>query len=883
MKSRNRLISLFLVISMMLSLCLVSCGSSDTDGSGSSDGNVTDVQDEYNLPLEEGYNQLTIYFNHNDTYDNCDIWMWWGDVAGKGYILHKCAYGAKAVVNVPEGIDRVGFIVRKNCSDPGGDSWGSATKDFDADRYVTLDGRETVIYLKGGVEDQYVSKDGGKTLEMIKRFSLASMKDEKMISYKIAPKTAIDSITKVKVFQGDRELEIKNISSLGKEAASGTVEVAESLDLSKSYTLEIDGYGSKTVIPMGIFDSKYFADNYHYDGKDLGAITDGEGTTFKVWAPTASKVALNLFEKGNGVNAYKTVEMVRGEKGVWSHKENCGHGTYYTYTVTTALGTQEASDPYAKAAGLNGDRSMVVDLSLTNPDGFGNSKLENNINNYSEAVIWEVHVRDFSNKISDSKYKGKYLAFTETGLKNEHGVSVGVDYLKELGITHVHLLPVYDYATVDESDPNAEFNWGYDPKNYNVPEGSYSTDPYNGEVRIREYKQMVAALHEAGIGVIMDVVYNHTYDANSSFNRIVPYYYYRYTATGANSSASGCGNDTASERYMFGKFMVDSTSYWVEEYKLDGLRFDLMGLHDLETMQKIESAVHTINPNAIIYGEGWTMGSTVNGSAQANQGNIAKIVPTGDAIGGIAVFNDVMRDATKGSAFEKTGKGYINGAANSTNLSKIIFSIRGGKGIGQGWSVENAMVINYMSAHDNNTLWDKLLLSNPSDKDDARNKMNNLGAAILMIAKGTPFWQAGEEMLRTKDGDENSYKSSDSINNIDWSVLKEDSREYKTMLYYKGLIEMRKAYGIFTDINAKVEYEELGSKVAVIRFDDGKGGKAMAVLNPHSQELPCELDGEWNLVGDGDRAGAEIILRESGSVKVDGISARIYVNDALVK
>ena len=886
MKKSIRFISLFLVILMVLSCSLTSCGIVDTVKGLFENEKETETNepiDEYNLPLEEGYNQLTIYFNHNATYDNCDIWMWWGDVAGKGYILHKCAYGAKAVVNVPEGIDQVGFIVRKNCSDPGGDSWGEATKDFDADRYVTLEGRETVIYLKSGVEDQFKSNDGGKTLEMIKRFSLASMKNEKTLSYKIAPKIKIDSLDKVKVFEGDRQIKVTNLSSLGRESATGTVEISESFDLSKSYTLEIEGFGKKTVIPMEIFDSKYFADNYHYDGDDLGATINGGSTTFKVWAPTASKVVLNLFEKGNGVDAYKKVDMVRGDKGVWSYTEACGHGTYYTYTVTTAVGTQEATDPYAKSAGVNGDRSMVVDLSLTDPEGFENSKLENNISNYSEAIIWEVHVRDFSNKIADSKYKGKYLAFTETGLKNEHGVSVGIDYLKDLGITHVHLLPVYDYATVDESDPNAGFNWGYDPKNYNVPEGSYSTDPYNGEVRIKEYKQMVAALHKAGIGVIMDVVYNHTYDANSSFNRIVPYYYYRYTASGANSSASGCGNDTASERYMYGKFMVDSTSYWVEEYKLDGLRFDLMGLHDVETMQNIESAVHTINPNAIIYGEGWTMGATIDGSAQANQGNINKITPTGDAIGSIAVFNDVMRDATKGSVFEKTGKGYINGAGNSANLSKILFSIRGGSGVGYGWSVNNAMIVNYMSAHDNNTLWDKLLLSNPNATDDARNSMNNLGAAILMISKGTPFWQAGEEMLRTKNGDENSYNSSDAINNIDWSVLKEGSREYETSRYYKGLIEMRKNFGIFTDINSTVECEELGSGIAMIRFDDGKGGKAMAILNPHSQALPCEIEGEWNLVANADRAGSEVISRDSGALKIDGISVRIYVNDALIK
>ena len=883
MRCKIKFISFLLVISMLFSLCLVSCGGSeasvdtesgsdaitDTDGSD----NEEIPEDEYMLPLEDGYNQLTIYFKHNSGYEKCDIWMWWGDVVGRGYNFHKCAYGGKVVVNIPEGIDEVGFIVRKNCSDPGGTAWGSATKDFDADRYVTLEGRETVIYLKSGVEDLFKSNDGGKTLEMIKRFSLASMRGEKTLSYKIAPAITINNINQIKVYEGEREVKINSISSLGYSSGVGNIEIAESLDLSKSYTLEIDGYGKKTVIPMEIFDSKYFADNYHYDGDDLGPIISDSSTTFKVWAPTASAVVLNLFEKGHEGDAYKSVNMVRGEKGVWSYTEECGHGTYYTYTVTTAVGTQEATDPYAKAAGLNGNRSMVVDLSKTDPKDFDNSRLENNINSYSEAIIWEVHVRDFSNKIEDSKYKGKYLAFTETGLKNEHGVPVGIDYLKNLGITHVHLLPVYDYATVDEANPDSAFNWGYDPKNYNVPEGSYSTNPYDGEVRIKEYKQMVAALHDAGIGVIMDVVYNHTYDANSSFNRIVPYYYYRYTASGANSSASGCGNDTASERYMFGKFMVDSTSYWVEEYNLDGLRFDLMGLHDLETMQEIESAVHTINPHAVIYGEGWTMGYTIDGSLQANQGNISKIVPTGDAIGGIAVFNDVMRDATKGSVFEKTGKGYINGAPNSTNLSKIVFSIRGGSGVGQGWAVKNAMVVNYMSAHDNNTLWDKLLLANGSADDDTRNKMNNLGAAILMISKGTPFWQAGEEMLRTKDGDENSYNSSDEINNIDWSVLSEDSREYKTMLYYKGLIEMRKAYGIFTDVNATIDYEELTNGMAIIRFGD----KAVAILNPHRQALPYTLDGEWNLVANGESAGVDVISRDSGNITVDGVSVRIYV------
>lgn len=306
---------------------------------------------------------------------------------------------------------------------------------------------------------------------------------------------------------------ILDISNMGKEVTSGIIEVEETLDISKNYRVVIEGYGEKAVVPTSIFDSEYFIENYTYDGDDLGAIINGDKTTFKVWAPTASKVVLNLFTSGHEGSAYKSVDMVKGDRGVWSYTESCGHGTYYTYTVTTSVGTQEAVDPYAKTAGLNGNRGMVVDLSRTNPEGWGEDNFATGIKTYSDAVIWEVHVRDFSNKIASSNYKGKYLAFTERGLVNEFGQSIGVDYLVNLGITHVHLLPVYDYATVDEANPDSQFNWGYDPKNYNVPEGSYSTNPYDGEVRIKEYKQMVQALHAAGIGVVMDMVYNHTYDA----------------------------------------------------------------------------------------------------------------------------------------------------------------------------------------------------------------------------------------------------------------------------------------------------------------------------------------------------------------------------------
>ncbi len=907
-------LSLVLLVTMLFGVFATSCNWGDVDGPGGSGGGWTPDPNEYTIEREEGCYQLTLYWNKGTfpcDYSTCDIWIWYEGGVGKSYPMHECDYGGKVVVNIPEDVTEVGFIVRREVDSVslGSDKWGVATKDFDEDRVAVMEGGDTYIYLKQGDGAQYSSEDGGTTLKEIKLFSLAGMTDFHTIAYNLTPKTRLTSYDDITLWDGDTKLTILNCTSMGKNNTSGILTIEEELRLDKIYELEIKDYGRVAVVPTDIFDSEAFAELYHYDGDDLGSYIseDGNSTTFKVWAPTATEVVLNLYEQGHDdethTGSYKDVVMKKGEKGVWSHTEvGVGHGTYYTYTVTTSVGTQEATDPYGKAAGVNGNRTMVVDLSLTDPDGWDDTNFDPtkggtvNFDSYSDAFIWEVHVRDFSNLMGgNEEYRGKYLAFTEEGLTNEYGVPVGIDYLVALGVTHVHLLPVYDYATVDESNPDEEFNWGYDPKNYNVPEGSYSTDPYNGEVRIKEYKQMVMALHEAGIGVIMDVVYNHTYDKNSSFNKIVPYYYYRYTKTGANSSASGCGNDTASERYMFGKFMVESTSYWMEEYNLDGLRFDLMGLHDLETMQEVEAAVHTINSNAIIYGEGWTMGSTIDGSKQANQTNIKEITATNDAIGSIAVFNDVIRDGLKGSTFLTTSQGFINGQPYDT-AGKIQFSIRGGNGTGgAGWTVNNAMVINYMSAHDNNTLWDKLSMANSAYSLEQRLAMNRLGAAILFISKGTPFVQAGEEMLRTKpkyddDGnlvydkngnltyDENSYNACDETNNIQWSTLKSGSDEYEMMLYYAGLAEMRKAYPIFSNTKTEITFDKLGSTGIVVKIKDhATGDEALVLLNSSQQTVAYELDGTWNLVGDDLQAGGKVISQESGTVYTPAFSARIYV------
>ncbi len=712
---------------------------------------------------------------------------------------------------------------------------------------------------------------------MTDKFTIAGITDFNKIQYSFSSRETIWSPDQIKVFDGEREIPSEYITNIGVKSSFGVITLTERLDITRKYTLRIDGIGERTVVPTSVFDTEEFAALYHYDGGDLGAHIEKNRTVFKLWAPTASKVVLNLFDKGEGGKARMSVPMTRGDKGVWTERISCSHGTYYTYSVTTALGTAEAVDPYARTVGVGGKRGMVVDLSKTDPKGWDEDlEFSTGISKYTDAVIWEVHIRDFSNRIEDSAYKGKYLAFTERGLVNRDGIPVGVDHLVDMGITHVHLLPAFDYATVDEKNPDNGFNWGYDPQNYNAPEGSYSTDPYHGEVRIKEFKQMVKGLHDAGVGVVMDVVYNHTYESDGAFHKIVPYYYYRYTSAGMNMNASGCGNDTASERYMYGKFMVESLKYWLREYHLDGFRFDLMGLHDLATMKRIEHAVHAINPEALIYGEGWDMGTTIDGSPRATQYNIAGISASYGAVGAVAVFNDVMRDGLKGSAFYRGSRGYINGAPYE-GVHRVKFGMLGGMAYGYGWGVADAAVVNYMSAHDNHTLWDKLALANADYDIETRVKMVKLGAAIIMLSRGIPFMQAGEEMLRSKDGDENSYRSSDEINNIRWEALKKGSAALSTYEYYRGLIKMRRAHRVFrSDGKVNLGFNEFHGGALAVYFDSTYD-KALAIINPHSEPIDYIVDGSWGLIADGFRAGADIIEWHSGNVTVAPYSVNIYV------
>ena len=895
-------------------------GVCDVCGNKISDDKEPSDDEEYTLPRVDGMNQITFYFNRALGYENCDIWMWEeGGAEGRGFLLHECAYGAKAVMNIDENCSRVGFIVRTGCSNPGGTTWGDATKDATQDdRFITIKEEETFVYLKAGDPKAYTSPDGGVTLVEMKSIDMADLRDPQTIRYSVSSASAMSTdVSEVKVIDGNgEEIEIAQINKLS--SISATIKTKSELALDKAYTLHIVGLDPVPIVPITYFSSNVFAENYNYDG-ELGVELTATQTIFRLWAPTASSVKLNLFDAGNGGAATKTVELQRGEKGVWTHTENSNlNGKYYTYTVATSAGTQEAVDPYAVSAGVNGNRGMILDLDSTDPNGWTNdlfvpSTATDGKFNYTDAELWEIHVRDFSNTITDSKlpanYRGKFMAFTVTGLKNSAGIPVGVDYLKELGITHVHLMPSYDYSTVDEASGTG-FNWGYDPKNYNVPEGSYSTNPNDGSVRVNEFKQMVAALHAQGIGVVMDVVYNHTSGLDSNLNKIVPYYYYRFKTDGKASNGSGCGNETASDRFMFRKYMIDSVTYWMKEYNVDGFRFDLMGLHDTATMQEIEQAVHAINPNALIYGEGWTGGgTTLDTGDQSTLANI-RIVNSkvggvsGNHTNGIAMFNDVLRDAIKGST-NGSDTGFATGAQGSYS-GMIRFGVNGGvanpafgtannKG---SWTAYNPTnIVNYASAHDNLSLWDKICYAYGEEASTLEDRLarNRLAAAIVQTSLGIPFMQAGEEMLRDKKNangtyNENSYNSPDSVNNLKWDRLTSSSNEYKMMQYYKGLIAFRKAHStlrlpVSSDRGVTVNtIDSLATSGAVIAFmmsNPYSSERIYVVYNAGATAVDVGLPaGTWGLYINGTTAGTDALatgLRDEYTV--NALSCYVFVKE----
>lgn len=876
MKNFKRLLAILLATALVFSLIGCSNNSSSTENpttttADSEQETTTTGGSDSSEPTEITINLH--YLREDGTYDGWNVWLWALNADGNAYQFGKEAddNGVVATATFPAGTEQVGFIVRLN-------EWES--KDFDGDQFIELTGilAGTVdVYVKSGQEgfEKVLGEDVVEGLGISK----ASLSDDyKTIEIAVTQDWADENTIAVKDAKGN-ELTIASQEAKGK---SVTVVLSEEVDPFGGYKVVLNGTYEYDVIIPDVFSSENFEAEYTYDGDDLGAVWSKDSTTFKVWAPTAETVSVNLYKSGTQGedDLIKTVEMTKGDKGVWEAKVDGNlNGTYYTYSAKVGTVTNEACDPYAHAVGVNGNRAMVIDLDSTDPEGWANDKNPNSGMDATDSIIYELHIRDVSMDASSGiTNKGKYLGLTELGTTNSKGLPTGLSHMKDLGITHLQLTPVYDYATVDESvKDSTQYNWGYDPKNYNVPEGSYSTDPYKGEVRVKEFKEMVQTLHENGISVVMDVVYNHTYNTEYCFNKLVPGYFHR-----PNSNGSGCGNDVASERAMVRKFIVDSVVYWVEEYHVDGFRFDLVGLIDTQTISEIRAELDKIDPSIILYGEGWSMGTAVTkpNTTMANQ-------TASNSLKGFGMFNDTIRDAIKGSVFEETAKGYING--DFSKASTIASAVTGSVA----WSKTPSAQINYASCHDNRTLWDEINLSNPDDSKEDKVKQNLMSAAIVYTAQGVPFIFAGEEMLRSKpNGDgtfnHNSYNTTDEMNSLKWDDLNDAT--YQTVYnYYKGMIAFRKAHASLTQKeNATACYNMIsGLPKGVVAYElskaDGEVSDGIFVVyNPTSTAVTVDLpDGDWTICVQGDKAGTESLGSASGSVSVDALTTTVLVKGAL--
>ncbi|PDZ05560.1 type I pullulanase [Bacillus cereus] len=803
---------------------------------------------------------------------NWNLWTWGENANGKSYeFTGKDEFGKYAKINIDGEYNRVGFIICTNeWEKDGGDRWIENIKDGRAE-----------VWILSGDDKVYNSKPSSDL--SIQKATIDSFNE-------------ITVTTNVPFHVKERKIEIegikiKNISPYDRNSGNVTnkfkIITEQKIDLKQSYKVKIENVADAYTEIGKVIRSEEFDDSFYYGGNDLGNIYTPQHTKFRVWAPTASEAKLVTYKKWTDKIGTE-INMQQGEKGTWKAElKGNQKGLYYTYKVKIGDKWTEAVDPYARAASVNGDKGAVVDLEETNPKKWKANK-KPKFKNPEDAIIYELHVRDLSiQPESGIKQKGKYLGVTEKGTKGPEGVKTGLDHIKDLGVTHVQLLPIFDYASVNEENLNEpQYNWGYDPKNFNVPEGSYSTNPYEPTVRITELKQMIQTLHDNNLRVVMDVVYNHMYNAaESNFHKLVPGYYYRYNEDGTFANGTGVGNDTASERKMMRKFMVDSVTYWAKEYNLDGFRFDLMGIHDYETMNEIRKAVNQIDPTIILHGEGWDLNTPLAAELKANQKNAEKMK-------GIAHFNDNIRDGLKGSVFEEKENGFVNGKENMEDRIK--------KGITAGIDYDTKsstyqdpeQVLTYVEAHDNHTLWDKLELTNPGDSEEVRKQMHKLSSSILLTSQGIPFLHAGQEFMRTKYGDHNSYKSPDSINQMDWLRRAAYNNEVD---YMKGLIDLRKKYPAFRmtsteQIKKHISFIDAPKNVVAYSIDGkGNGNKNENFMVAHNAnreavDITLPSKGPWKVLVDGKQAGSKTLyVVHNNKINVPAFSSFVLKTEKPIK
>ncbi|MGG1148273.1 type I pullulanase [Bacillus wiedmannii] len=797
-----------------------------------------------------------------------NLWLWGENANGKSYeFTGEDEFGKYAKINIDDDYNRVGFIIRTNeWEKDGGDRWIENIKDGRAE-----------VWILSGDDKVYTSKPSSDL--SIQKATIDSFNE-------------ITVTTNVPFHIKERKIEIegiriKDISPYDRNSGNVTnkfkIITEQKIDLKQSYKVKIENVADTYTEIGKVIRSAEFDHSFYYGGNDLGNIYTPQHTKFRVWAPTASEAKLVTYKKWNDKIGTE-INMQQSEKGTWK-AELTGNqkGLFYTYKVKIGDRWTEAVDPYVRAASVNGDKGAVVDLEETTPEKWKTNK-KPKFKNPEDAIIYELHVRDLSiQPESGIKHKGKYLGVTEKGTRGPKDVKTGLDHMKDLGVTHVQLLPIFDYASVNEENLNEpQYNWGYDPKNFNVPEGSYSTNPYEPTVRITELKQMIQTLHDNNLRVVMDVVYNHMYNAaESNFHKLVPGYYYRYNEDGTFANGTGVGNDTASERKMMRKFMVDSVTYWAKEYNLDGFRFDLMGIHDYETMNEIRKAVNQIDPSIILHGEGWDLNTPLAAKLKANQKNAEKMK-------GIAHFNDNIRDGLKGSVFEEKENGFVNGKENMEDRIKKGITAGIDYDINSSTYQDPEQVLTYVEAHDNHTLWDKLELTNPGDSEEVRKQMHKLSSSILLTSQGIPFLHAGQEFMRTKYGDHNSYKSPDSINQMDWLRRAAFNNEVD---YMKGLIELRKKYTAFRmttveQIKTHVSFIDAPKNTIAYAIKGNKNEYFTVVHNANREavEITLPSKGPWKVLVDGKQAGSKTLyVVHDNKIKVPALSSLVLNTEKPIK
>ncbi len=803
---------------------------------------------------------------------NWNLWMWGENANGKSYeFTGEDEFGKYAKIKIDGDYNRVGFIIRTNeWEKDGGDRWIENIKDGRAE-----------VWILSGDEKVYNSKPSSDLI--IQKASIDSFNE-------ITVTTNVPFNSKELKIEIEG-IKIKEINPFDKNGGDITNKVKiiteQKIDLKQTYKVKIENLAYTNTEIGKVIRSEEFDKLFYYSGNDLGNIYSPQHTKFRVWAPTASEAKLVTYKKWNDKIGTE-INMQQGEKGTWKAEiKGNQKGLFYTYKVKIGDKWTEAVDPYVRAASVNGDKGVVIDLNETNPKKWkANKKPE--FKNPEDAIIYELHVRDLSiQPESGIKQKGKYLGVTEKGTKGPEGVKTGLDHMKDLGVTHVQFLPIFDYASVNEETLNEpQYNWGYDPKNFNVPEGSYSTNPYEPTVRITELKQMIQVLHDNNLRVVMDVVYNHMYNAaESNFHKLVPGYYYRYNEDGTFANGTGVGNDTASERKMMRKFMVDSVTYWAKEYNLDGFRFDLMGIHDYETMNEIRKAVNQIDPSIILHGEGWDLNTPLAAELKANQKNAEKMK-------GIAHFNDNIRDGLKGSVFEEKENGFINGKQNMEDRIKKGITADIDYDTNSSTYQDPEQVLTYVEAHDNHTLWDKLELTNPGDSAEMRKQMHKLSSSILLTSQGIPFLHAGQEFMRTKYGDHNSYKSPDSINQMDWLRRAAYNNEVD---YMKGLIDLRKKYPAFRmtsteQIKKHISFIDAPKNVVAYSIDGkGNGNKNENFMVAHNAnreavDITLPSKGPWKVLVDGKQAGSKTLyVVHNNKINVPALSSFVLKTEKPIK